>query len=1114
MTVENNVFPQSGDADFAENFATWLGRGNVTDYVETGLDFTVDYGASPPTVDVSQGKAFVVINEATISSNNETRLVLDYVVTFAGTTGVTLTDSEANNLVYLNPNIGSNDSPSIEVETSSGNAGASWLLIGEIDTVADTSQKLNRNPDASFENLSVRDSIDIPTYSDFSEADASESSTIYIDGTGAPTKGLYVHDGSGFISAGVREIDELLDVDGITSVSANSLGNRPAAGEQGRLFIDESNNRIQLDTGSAWVDIGTNSTNIGAGDLGFDPATQTELDNHAADSDIHHSRPVAGNGIKDQSNNFNIEPSDFVGQFLNDNSDNIDVEIGFGLENDGSGQIQFNEDASYTFSAQQFINNVLTMSDNIDLGNNNLIDPNQIQTSGSGSDVITFRDTNSASDILTLSEGGEVGVTSGDLTNGSGTVIYDQSSSHVPLSVLEFDSVTVSAGDGLKSGGTAALGSSVTLNIEPNEFAGSGLVDDGSDNLALSQDSITVSAGDGLKSGGTASLGGSVTLNLEPNDFAGTFLSDDGTDNLTVDIGAGLSNDGAGNIELTNDSVTVSAGDGLKSGGTVALGGSVSLDVEPDNFAGTFLSDDGADNLTVNISDGLENDGTGNIRVDENFDFTFLSTIDFSSGLDTQGDISDGGQTIWDASAQEVPDSALGSITNSTLSNSSVTVSAGDGLKSGGSVALGGSVTLDVEPSNFAGTFLSDDGADNLTVNISDGLENDGTGNIRVDENFDFTFTTSIDFNSGLDTQGDITDGTQVIWDVSAQEIPDSALGSIANSTLSNSSITVSAGDGLKSGGNVSLGGSVGLNVEPNDFAGAFLSDDGADNLQVNDGTGLESDGSDNLRVDEAYDFTFTSTVDFSSGFDTQGDITDGTQTIWDASIGEIPDSAIGSIANSTLTNSGITINANNGLKSGGSVSLGSSVGLDVEPTDFAGAGLNDDGADNLELTENSVTITAGTDLTTGGTVALGSSVTIDHADTSTQSNVAAGAGAAVTDVDLDGNGHVTALGTTNFDSRYVTESGDTMSGDLSLGGNALTGTTAIFSSGTMAFNTGGGGQENIVFQDLSTSTPTRIMQLNEGSQDVQIRNGDLEVGNTSGGDIRASGELTEGASL
>lgn len=923
MTVENNVFPQSGDADFAENFATWLGRGNVTDYVETGLDFTVNYGASPPTVDVSQGKAFLVIDEATISSNNETRLVLDYAVTFAGTTGVPLTDSEANNLVYLNPNVGSNDSPSIEVETNSGNASASWLLIGEIDTVTDTSTKLNRNPDASFENLSVRDSIGIPTYSDFAQADAAESSTIYIDGTGAPTKGIYVHDGSSFISAGIREIDELLDVNGVTSITSDSLSNRPAAGEHGRLFIDESNDRIQLDTGSVWVDIGTNSTNIGAGELGFDPATQTELDNHASDTDIHHSRPVAGNGIKDQSNSFNIEPADFVGQFLNDNADNIDVQIGTGLENDGSGQIQFNEDASYTFSAQQFINNVLTMSDNIDLGDNNLIEPNQIQTSGSGSDVITFRDTNATSDILTLAEGGEVAVTSGDLTNGSGTVIYDQNSSHVPLSVLEFDSVTVSAGDGLKSGGIASLGSSVTLNIEPNDFAGSGLVDDGSDNLALSQDSITVSAGDGLKSGGTASLGGSVTLNVEPNDFAGTFLSDDGTDDLTVNIGDGLSNDGTGTIELTNDSITVSAGDGLKSGGTVALGGSVSLDVEPSNFAGTFLSDDGADNLDVNIGDGLESDGTGNIRVDENFDFTFLNTIDF---------------------------------------------------------------------------------------------------------------------NSGLDTQGDITDGTQVIWDVSAQEVPDGALGTIANSTLSNSSITVSAGDGLKSGGSVSLGGSVGLNIEPNDFAGAFLSDDGSDNLQVNDGTGLESDGSDNLRVDEAYDFTFTSTVDFSSGFDTQGDISDGTQTIWDASIGEIPDSAMGSIANTTLTN-------------------------------------------------DSITITAGTDLTSGGTVALGGSVTIDHADTSTQSNVAAGAGGAVTDVNVDGNGHVTSLGTTNFDSRYVTESGDTMAGDLTAPSFTLTdadGDTAQWS--------------------VSESGTSGNLEIGDGTSTR------VDVDNS--GNIRAEGELTEGASL
>ncbi len=78
------------------------------------------------------------------------------------------------------------------------------------------------------------------------------------------------------------------------------------------------------------------------------------------------------------------------------------------------------------------------------------------------------------------------------------------------------------------------------------------------------------------------------------------------------------------------------------------------------------------------------------------------------------------------------------------------------------------------------------------------------------------------------------------------------------------------------------------------------------------------------------------------------------------------------------LTNDSLTVNSGDGLKNGGSVSLGGSTTLDVEPADFAGSGLQDDGTDDLELVNNSVTVTAGTGLTGGGTVSLGGSITVD----------------------------------------------------------------------------------------------------------------------------------------
>lgn len=63
--------------------------------------------------------------------------------------------------------------------------------------------------------------------------------------------------------------------------------------------------------------------------------------------------------------------------------------------------------------------------------------------------------------------------------------------------------------------------------------------------------------------------------------------------------------------------------------------------------------------------------------------------------------------------------------------------------------------------------------------------------------------------------------------------------------------------------------------------------------------------------------------------------------------------------------------------------------------------------------------IDGGTDIETS--VVSGNFV-INHADTSSQSDVSAASGAAITSATLDGRGHVTGLGTTDFDGHFVNE--------------------------------------------------------------------------------------------
>lgn len=72
---------------------------------------------------------------------------------------------------------------------------------------------------------------------------------------------------------------------------------------------------------------------------------------------------------------------------------------------------------------------------------------------------------------------------------------------------------------------------------------------------------------------------------------------------------------------------------------------------------------------------------------------------------------------------------------------------------------------------------------------------------------------------------------------------------------------------------------------------------------------------------------------------------------------------------------------------------------------------------------------------TGAGTALTKTGDTISHSDTSSQADVSASNGAAVTDLVFDDQGHTTSADTTDFDSRYVQEDGDTISGTLTVTG-------------------------------------------------------------------------------
>jgi len=610
---------------------------------------------------------------------------------------------------------------------------------------------------------------------------------------------------------------------------------------------------------------------------------------------------------------------------------------------------------------------------------------------------------------------------------------------------LANSSVTITAGDGLKTGGSVSLGATVQLDIEPADFAGAGLEDDGSDNLRIKALGVTnaMLAGsiastkiaelnnfdtDGLSEGSSnlyytdararasVSVADTNSMDMSYNSSTGEFSADakvddssievDGTNGLQVKA-LGVTNamlaGSIANAKLANSAVTVTAGDGLKTGGAVSLGGTVQLDIEPADFAGAGLEDDGSDNLRIKAA------GVTNAMLSGSIASSKIAEL---SAFDT-GDLAEGSNLYYTdararASVSVADTNSMDMSYNSTtgqfsadakVDDSSVEVDASNGLqvKALGvtNAMLAGSIasTKIAELNNFDTDGLSE-GSSNLyytdararaamsvaDTNSMDMSYNSSTGEFSADAKVD---DSSIEINA--------SNGLQV----KALGVTNAMLaGSIANAKLANSAVTITAGDGLKTGGSVALGASVQLDIEPADFAGAGLEDDGSDNLRIKAGgvtnamlsgsiassklaelsafdTGDLSEGSNlyytDARARAAVSVADTNSVDMSYNsstgeFSADAKVDDSSIEI-DASnglqvkaLGVTNAMLAGSIANAKLANSAVTVTAGDGLKTGGSVSLGGTVQLDIEPNDFAGAGLEDDGSDNLRIKALGVT--------------------------------------------------------------------------------------------------------------------------------------------------------------
>ena len=179
-----------------------------------------------------------------------------------------------------------------------------------------------------------------------------------------------------------------------------------------------------------------------------------------------------------------------------------------------------------------------------------------------GSNVTVTNNANGSISIAATDTNTDTTYSSGNGLSLSGTTFSVNLQSGGGLQITSAK-IAVNTSD-LRTGGSGlkATNSDTKLAVEPADFAGTGLEDDGSDNLRIASSA----AGDGLTGGGGSALsldlkssgglkitGGEVEV--EPSNFAGVGLEDDGSDNLRLNI-HGLSTDGnAGNL---SDSIAIS----------------------------------------------------------------------------------------------------------------------------------------------------------------------------------------------------------------------------------------------------------------------------------------------------------------------------------------------------------------------------------------------------------------------------------------------------------------------------------------------------------------------------------------------------------------------------
>jgi hypothetical protein len=587
--------------------------------------------------------------------------------------------------------------------------------------------------------------------------------------------------------------------------------------------------------------------------------------------------------------------------------------------------------------------------------------------------------------------------------------------SEIPLSAFNNDagfdvgnsSITdVVAGSGLTGGGSTGT---VTIS------AGAG------NGITVNNTTIAVNGGSGITSNSTG-------VHVEPgnnqvvSNSTGVFINEGNIDihNLSGYVA---------NENIDHSGVTLTAGNGLTGGGTIAASRSFAVDAGDGvvvNATGVHVA--AGNGLDVNSTALSINDSTIRGLFSAGGDLSYDSGTGQFSFTNDAGDIESvvagngltGGGTTGDVTLN------LGVGAGLSVNTTAVSVVPNTGITANSS----GIFTNDsqIVHDSLSG-FVANEHVDHSSVTLTAGNGLSGGGNILASRTFNVVANSGLASNAtGVHVvagTGIIANATGVYADASGID-HDSLSGFVANEHINHSSVSLTAGNGLTGGGDITSSRSfavgAGNGISVNSTAVAVSAGSGiasnatgvhvvaGNNQVVSNSTGIFVNES-NLDIHNLSGYVANENIDHSSvsisagnGLSGGGTIASNRTLSINAQTGVVANSSglfadesnidhddlLGFVANEHINHSSVTLTAGNGLTGGGDITssrtFAVAAGNNQVVSNSSGIFIAEGNIDihnlsgyvaNENIDHSTVSITAGSGLTGGGTIASTRTLTV-----------------------------------------------------------------------------------------------------------------------------------------